>query len=49
MPKTLSRLLIKENHALEAIFSVANMYFNAIRENKIIAKNSGFIVNISCS
>ena len=28
------------NHALVAIFNVANMSFNAIREDKILVKNS---------
>ena len=37
-------LLIYVNHALFTIFSVANMSFNAIRENKILVKFFGFIV-----
>ena len=32
------------NHALVANFNVANMSFNAIRENKVLAKVSGFTV-----
>ena len=32
------RLQIEVNHALVAIFNVANMSFNAIRENRILAK-----------
>ena len=45
MAKSLSRLLIQVNHALVArIFSVANMSFNAIRENEILAKVSRFTV-----
>ena len=38
MAKSLCRLLIYVNHALVANFNVANMSFNAIRENKILAK-----------
>ena len=44
MAKSLLRLLIKENHALVANFSVANMSYNAIRENKNLAKITGFTV-----
>ena len=32
------------NHALVANFNVVNMTFNAIRENKFLAKISGFTV-----
>ena len=35
------------NHGLVTIFSVANMYFNVIRKNKILAKISGFTVYIN--
>ena len=45
MKKSFCRLLILVNHALVVIFNVANMSFNAIRENKILAKISGFIVS----
>ena len=38
MALSLCRLLIFVNHALVAIFMVANMSFNADRENEIIAK-----------
>ena len=38
------RFLIYVSHALVAIFNVANMSFNAIRENKILAKISEFTV-----
>ena len=44
MQKSLSRLLIQVNHALVASFSIANMSFNAIRENKKFAKISRFTV-----
>ena len=44
MQKSLCRLLIYVNHGLVANFSVINMSFNAIRENKILAKISGFTV-----
>ena len=37
-------LLIKVNHAFVAIFNVANTSFNAILENKILAKISEFSV-----
>ena len=45
MAKSLCLLLIlvKKNHA--QIFCVANMSFNAIHENKVLAKISGFTVN----
>ena len=42
MAKSLCRLLIYVNHALVANFNVAIMSFNAIRENKILAKISEF-------
>ena len=40
-------LLIYVYYALVANFSVANMSFNAIRENKILAKISGFTVVVN--
>ena len=36
--------MIYVNHALVAIFSVTNMYFYAIHENKILAKMFWFTV-----
>ena len=36
---------MKVNHVIVAIFYVANMSFNAIRENKILAKISEFTVS----
>ena len=45
MAKSLCCLLIKVNRAIVAIFNVASMSsLNAIRENKILAKNSGATV-----
>ena len=44
MVRSLCRLLIKVNLAQVTDFNVANMYFNAIRENKIVAKISEFTV-----
>ena len=44
MVKSKWRLLIYVNHALVAIFNVANMSFNALRENKVLAEISGFTV-----
>ena len=44
MAKSLCLLLMQVNHALVANFSAANMSFYAIRENKILAKISGFTV-----
>ena len=44
MAKSPCRLLININHALVVIFNVANMSFNAIREEKILAKISEFTV-----
>ena len=38
MAKSLCQLLIKVNYALVANLNVASMSFNAIRENKILAK-----------
>ena len=38
MAKSLCRLLMKVNNVIVAIFYVENMSFNAIRENKILAK-----------
>ena len=43
------RLLIKENHALVANFYVSNMSYNDSRENKILAKISGFTVMFNCA
>ena len=47
MPKSFCRLLMEVNHAYVAIFNVAYMSFNAIRENKILAKISEFTVQNS--
>ena len=44
MPKSICRLLIYVNHGLVANFSVTNMAFNAIRQNKIFTKIFGFTV-----
>ena len=44
MAKSLCRLVILVNHALVTNFDVANMSFNAIRKNKVLAKISGFTV-----
>ena len=44
MAKLFCHLLMKVNHVIIANFYVANMYFNAIRENKILAKISEFTV-----
>ena len=44
MAKSLCRLLMMVKHALVAIFTFANISFNVIRENKILAKMSGFTV-----
>ena len=44
MATSLCRLLVYVNHALVANFNVANMSFNAIRENKFLAKISEFTV-----
>ena len=46
MAKPICRLLMYVNHALVAIFNAANMSFNAIRENKILAKVSKFTVKV---
>ena len=46
MEKSFCRLLILVNHALVANLNVASMSFNAIRENKILAKISGFTVSL---
>ena len=40
----ITRLLTLFYHAIVAMFNVANMSFNAFRENKILAKISGFTV-----
>ena len=42
MAKTFCRLLLQVNQAYVAIFNVANMSFNAIRKNKILAQISEF-------
>ena len=44
MAKSPCRLLLQVNHALVVIFHVTNLSFNAIRENKILAKISEFTV-----
>ena len=44
MTKLPCNLLMQVNHVIVANFYVANMYFNAIRENKILAKISKFTV-----
>ena len=49
MAKSLCHLLMKVNCIVVAIFYVANMSFNAIRENKILAKISEFTVLILAS
>ena len=46
MAKSLSRALMKVNHVQVANFKLANMSFNAIRENKILAKISEFTVHV---
>ena len=48
MAKLLCRLLICVNHAQVAIFSVANVSFNAYCENKILTKKSRFTVFLYC-
>ena len=42
MAKLLCHLLMKVNHVRVANFYIANMSFNAIRENKILVKISEF-------
>ena len=44
MGRSICRLLIYVNHALVANFNVADMSFNAIRENKILMKISELTV-----
>ena len=44
MAKILCHLLMKVNHVIVANFYVTNMSFNAIRENKVLAKISKFTV-----
>ena len=44
MALSLCLLLMKVNHVIDANYYVANMSFNAIRENKIIGKISEFTV-----
>ena len=46
LAKSLCHLLMKVNHAIVAIFSIANMSFNTIRENIILAKISEFTVSV---
>ena len=41
---SLCRLLISVNHAIVAIFNIANMSFNSFSENKILIKISEFTV-----
>ena len=45
MAKLLCLLLMYVNQALVANFNVTNTSFNAIRENKILAKTSEFTVD----
>ena len=47
MGKKLCHLLMQVNQALIANFSATNMYLNAIRENKTLAKISGFTVTFA--
>ena len=47
MTKLLCHLLMKVNHVIVANFYISNMSFNAIRENKILAKISEFTVCIA--
>ena len=44
LPISLCHLLMYVSHALVANYDIANMSFNAIRENKILAKNSEITV-----
>ena len=44
MAKTLCCLLMQVNQALIMNFRATNMFLNDIRENKILAKISGFTV-----
>ena len=46
MVKSLCHLLMKVNHVIVASFYVANMSFNAIRENTFLANISEFTVSI---
>ena len=45
MVKSLCHLLMKVNHVIVTNFYIANVSFNAIRENKIVGKISEFTVN----
>ena len=45
MAKLFCHLLMKVNLVIVANFLVANMSFNAVRENKILAKISEFTVS----
>ena len=47
MAKSLCHLLLNVNYVIVANFYVANMYFHAICENKILAKISEFTVTAS--
>ena len=47
MAKSIYCLLMYVNHALVANFNAANMSFNAIRENKTLAKISKFTVTVN--
>ena len=49
MARSFCRLLMKVDHHLVADFNVANMSFNAIRENKILTKISEFTVSALCT
>ena len=44
LAKSICHILMKVNHVIVANVHVANMSFNAIRENKILAKISEFTI-----
>ena len=46
MTKLLCHLLMKVNHVIVMNFYIANMSFNTIRENKILAKIYQFTVHL---
>ena len=46
-PEMAKIILMKVNQVIVASFYVANMSFNAIRENKILAKISEFTVYVN--
>ena len=49
MVKSLCHLLMKVNHVIVANFYIANMSFNAIHENKFLAKFPNLqYMNINC-